>query len=63
MVICHCAVVSDQEIRSQIRAGALDAEDVAARCGAGIKCGGCGPIVEALLAEAGVTIRRAYAAA
>ncbi len=63
MVVCHCNVVADREIRAEILAGALDADDVAARCTAGTRCGGCRPVIEALLAEAGVVIRRPVAAA
>ncbi|CAN5131177.1 hypothetical protein BH20ACT3_BH20ACT3_03190 [soil metagenome] len=63
MVVCHCNVVSDREVRAQIRAGALDADDVAARCAAGTRCGGCRPLVDALIAESGVVVRRAVAAA
>ncbi len=58
MVVCHCVVVSDREVRAQVLAGALDAEDIAARCGAGTMCGGCVPVVEALLAEQAVAVRR-----
>jgi bacterioferritin-associated ferredoxin len=63
MVVCHCNAVSDREIRAQVRAGALDAADIAARCRAGTRCGGCVPVVESLLAEAGVAVRRASVAA
>jgi len=63
MVVCHCNAVNDREIRAEILAGALDAEGVAERCDAGTRCGSCRPIVEALLAEHGVTIRRTTVAA
>ncbi|CAN5722392.1 hypothetical protein BH10ACT1_BH10ACT1_29730 [soil metagenome] len=63
MVVCHCNAVSDREIRQEILSGALDADDVAARCDAGGHCGGCRPVIDALLAEAGVSIRRALTAA
>jgi bacterioferritin-associated ferredoxin len=63
MVVCHCNAVSDREIRQELISGALDADDLAARCGAGARCGGCQPGIEALLAEAGVSIRPARVAA
>lgn len=63
MVVCHCNAVNDLSIRAEILAGALDADDLAARCDAGTRCGGCRPVVEALLAEAGVSIRRHSVAA
>ena len=63
MVVCHCNAVNDREIRAEILAGALDAEGVAERCNAGTRCGGCRPIVEALIAEHGVSIRRSTVAA
>lgn len=63
MVVCHCNAVNDRAIRAEILAGALDVEDVAERCDAGTRCGGCRPVVEALLAEAGVAIRRHSVAA
>jgi bacterioferritin-associated ferredoxin len=63
MVVCHCNAVNDRQIRSEILAGALDVDDVAARCTAGTRCGGCRSVVEALLAEHGVAIRRPVAAA
>ena len=56
MVVCHCHAVSDREIREEIRSGALDAESLAERCGAGSRCGGCGPVVAALLAETSVAL-------
>lgn len=62
MVVCHCNAVSDREIREQVRAGALDARDIAARCAAGTHCGGCLEVVESLVAE-GARIRTRTAAA
>jgi bacterioferritin-associated ferredoxin len=56
MVVCHCHAVNDREIRAEIVAGALDVDDVAARCAAGSRCGNCRPIVEALIAESSVSI-------
>lgn len=53
MQVCHCLAVNDRRIADEIVAGALDIEDVAARCGAGARCGGCHPTIEALL----VTVR------
>ncbi len=57
MVVCHCNVVNDREIRAQILAGALDVEDLGARCTAGTRCGNCRPVIESLFAESGVAIR------
>ena len=63
MVVCHCNVVHDREIRAEILAGALDADDLAARCTAGTRCGGCRPVLEALIAEARVSIGPSLSAA
>jgi len=66
MVVCHCNAVNDRAIRAEIAAGALDADDLADRCGAGARCGSCRPVVEAILAasEASVlvSVRSAVAA-
>ena len=53
MVVCHCLAVNDRVIREQIESGAVDLTDVAERCGAGARCGGCQPLIAALLAEQG----------
>jgi bacterioferritin-associated ferredoxin len=50
MVICHCNAVNDKAIRAEIEAGALDADALAERCGAGSRCGSCRPVLEAILA-------------
>ena len=52
MVICHCELVNDRTI-AEVAAGAeLTADEVAERCGAGSRCGGCVDSIERLLAAA-----------
>jgi bacterioferritin-associated ferredoxin len=51
MFVCHCRAVTDGEIVEAITAGACDLEEVGRRCGAGITCGGCCPLIQELLAE------------
>jgi bacterioferritin-associated ferredoxin len=52
VVVCHCEVVSDRELRTVIAEGAADLDTVTERCGAAGLCGGCVPEVEQLLEEA-----------
>jgi bacterioferritin-associated ferredoxin len=52
MVVCHCEVVSDRDVRDAIAGGAADLDSITDRCGAAGHCGGCVPAVEDLLAEA-----------
>ncbi len=49
MVVCHCLAVNDKLVRKMIKGGAASAEDVAAACGAGARCGGCLPLIEDLI--------------
>lgn len=51
MVICHCQAVNDESVRAMILAGARDPDEVARRCGAGSRCGGCLPALLGLLDE------------
>jgi bacterioferritin-associated ferredoxin len=51
MFVCHCRAVTDGEIREAITAGACDLDEVGLRCGAGVTCGGCCPLIQELLAE------------
>jgi bacterioferritin-associated ferredoxin len=51
MFVCHCRALTDGEISEVIRGGACDLEEVGDRCGAGITCGGCCPLIEELLAK------------
>ncbi len=53
MLLCHCRVVSDREIRTAIDCGACDLQDVGRECGAGTGCGGCLPAIRRMLAAAG----------
>ena len=57
MVVCHCRAVNDKAIVAEILSGAVDADTLAERCGAGSRCGGCRPVVEELLAQHAVAVR------
>jgi bacterioferritin-associated ferredoxin len=43
--------VTDRAIRAAIDGGARSIEDIARRCSAGSRCGGCWPKIDELLAE------------
>jgi bacterioferritin-associated ferredoxin len=49
MLVCHCHAVADDAIKAEIAAGALSASELAERCGAGSRCGGCHAVIEELL--------------
>jgi bacterioferritin-associated ferredoxin len=51
MFVCHCRALTDGEISEVITGGACDLDEVGDRCGAGITCGGCCPLIEELLAQ------------
>jgi bacterioferritin-associated ferredoxin len=51
MYVCSCHAVTDRTVRAAIASGATTVGDVAERCGAGDRCGGCWPELERLLAE------------
>lgn len=57
MMVCHCHAVNDRQIRAEIEAGAMDAEALADRCGAGSHCGSCVPVVEEILSEVSIRSR------
>jgi len=61
MMVCHCHAVNDQQIRAEIESGALDADELAVRCGAGSACGACQPVVEEILTEVSLRVRRVAA--
>jgi bacterioferritin-associated ferredoxin len=51
VLVCHCRKVNDRAVRASVEAGARTVPDVAARCGAGTRCGGCWPAIDQLLAS------------
>ena len=61
--VCHCRAVTDGEIREAITSGACDLDEVGRRCGAGITCGGCCPLIQELLAQHAETLGPAPLAA
>lgn len=52
MFICHCLALTDREIGEAIAAGARDLDEIGRRCGAGVTCGGCCPLLQELLDRA-----------
>ena len=57
MFVCSCRAVTDRTVHAAIASGATSVEEVAERCGAGSKCGGCWPELERILDEHAHTVR------
>lgn len=51
MIVCHCNVVRADDIRTEVRLGATTVDEVAGRCGAGARCGGCLPAVADVIVD------------
>ena len=51
MYVCLCRAVTDRCVRAAVEDGARDPAEVGGRCGAGTRCGGCLPALQAMLAE------------
>lgn len=51
MYVCGCEGVTDRTVNAAVAAGARSVEEIAERCGAGARCGGCWPELERLLDE------------
>jgi bacterioferritin-associated ferredoxin len=51
MFVCSCRAVTDRTVDAAIASGASTVRDVAERCGAGSRCGGCWPELQRLLDE------------
>ena len=49
MYVCSCRAVTDRTVKAAIASGARTIEQVAERCGAGGRCGGCWPVLNELL--------------
>jgi bacterioferritin-associated ferredoxin len=49
MYICGCRAVTDREVHEAVQSGARSAAEVAARCGAGSRCGNCLDLVLAVV--------------
>ncbi|MBL8776024.1 MAG: (2Fe-2S)-binding protein [Acidimicrobiales bacterium] len=54
--------MNDRRIRDEIIEGALDADALAERCGAGGQCGGCHETIEQLLRQFGLEATSSAAA-
>lgn len=51
MYVCSCRGITDGTVGTAIASGARSVTEIASRCGAGGRCGGCWPELERLLAE------------
>ncbi len=51
MIVCHCRVVSDRDIRAAVDAGARTLAQLCRETGAGTECGGCVFTVKRLVCE------------
>jgi bacterioferritin-associated ferredoxin len=49
MYVCGCRAVTDHTVVCVIAEGACTVDEIARRCGAGGRCGGCRPELEQLL--------------
>ncbi|MFC5267082.1 bacterioferritin-associated ferredoxin [Kribbella qitaiheensis] len=56
MIVCHCEVVSDREVRESIDCGARTLAQVCGATGAGRNCGGCVFSLKRLLCQHGRSV-------
>jgi bacterioferritin-associated ferredoxin len=63
MYICHCRAVTDRTVAAAVAGGARSIDDLARKCGAGSRCGGCWPALRELLAEVGSPLAEQHSAA
>lgn len=53
MIVCHCKVVNDKQIRELIDSDARSVREIGARCGAGSDCGSCVRAIHEMLGQPG----------
>lgn len=51
MLVCSCRAVNERTVQAAASAGATSTHDLGRMTGAGTRCGGCLPTLEALLRE------------
>ena len=51
MLVCHCKAINDRTIRQAVRSGAQTCRQVDRACAAGGNCGGCVPLIRAIIAS------------
>jgi len=51
MIVCHCKAVTDRAIRLAVRGGARSRHEVAQACSANLRCGGCAPVIDEIIAS------------
>jgi bacterioferritin-associated ferredoxin len=56
MIVCHCEVVSDQDVRESIDDGARTLAQLCGATGAGRNCGGCVFSLKRLLCQHGRSV-------
>jgi bacterioferritin-associated ferredoxin len=58
LIVCHCRLATDREIRRAVREGATSLHEVGASCGAASGCGGCAEaVLDIIAAELGTAPR------
>jgi len=45
MIVCLCANVSEKKLAAAIAGGATTLKEIGRRCGAGVACGACRPLI------------------
>jgi bacterioferritin-associated ferredoxin len=51
VLVCHCKAIYDRTIRQVVESGARTCRQVDRACAAGGSCGGCQPLIRAIIAD------------